>query len=81
MNSSDESYFRGSTEHTIFSVKGSQPLRRKDVGTWLAAPRGERHISKPDEFYQLVESCSPGPYLDMFSRKQRDGWKSWGAEV
>ncbi len=76
------SYFRGQTEHVLFAVKGSQPLKRHDVGTWFAAPRGPRgHSSKPTEFYNLVESCSPGPYLELFARESREGWVSWGAEL
>ncbi len=75
-------YFRGQTEHVIFGVKGSQPLKRHDVGTWFAAPVGPKaHSSKPPSFYELVESCSPGPYLEMFSREQRDGWLMWGADA
>ena len=71
-------YFRGSTEQILFAVKGSQPLKRKDVGTHFEAPRGNGHSAKPDEFYTLVESCSYGPYIDVFGRKERDGWKVWG---
>lgn len=71
-------YFRGSTEQVLFAVKGSQPLKRRDVGTHFEAPRGDRHSAKPDEFYQLVESCSYGPYIDIFGRKDRDGWSVWG---
>jgi len=75
-------YFRGSTEHILFGVKGSQPLKRRDAGTWFEAPRGPGgHSSKPVEFYELVESCSPGPYLEIFARGQREGWVSWGAEA
>lgn len=74
-------YFRGSTEHLLFAVKGSQQLKRKDVGTWFAAPRGNAHSSKPTEAYALIESCSPGPYLEMFSRSDRDGWIHWGADA
>ena len=74
-------YFRGQTEQVLFGVKGSQPLKRKDVGTWFAAPRGPQHSSKPESFYALVESCSPGPYLEMFSRSNRKGWTHWGADA
>lgn len=75
-------YFRGSTEQVLFAVKGSQPLKRKDVGTWFNAPRGPKgHSSKPGEFYDLVESCSPGPFLEMFARSGRKGWTAWGAEA
>ena len=72
------SYFRGSTEQVLFAVKGSQPLKRKDVGTHFLANRGEVHSAKPDEFYSLVESCSYAPYIDVFGRKERDGWSVWG---
>lgn len=72
-------YFRGQTEHVLFGVKGSQPLKRKDVGTVFESPRGDGgHSSKPPAFLELVESCSPGPYLEMFSRSTRSGWVAWG---
>lgn len=71
-------YFRGSTEQILFAVKGSQPLRRKDVGTWFSADRPGGHSTKPDEFFRLVESCSPGPYAELFQRKNREGWFGWG---
>lgn len=71
-------YFRGSTEQVLFCVKGSQPLKRRDVGTHFEAPRGDRHSAKPDEFYKLVESCSYAPYIDIFGRKGREGWAVWG---
>lgn len=74
-------YFRGSTEHVIFGVKGSLSLLRADVGTHFLADRTGRHSGKPGEFYELVESCSPGPWLDMFAREHRPGWVAWGAEV
>lgn len=75
-------YFRGSSEQILFAVKGSQALKRKDVGTWFSASRGEQgHSSKPDEFYELVKSCSPGPYLDYFGRKEREGITVYGADA
>ena len=74
-------YFRGQTEQVLFGVKGSQPLKRKDVGTVLRADRGDGgHSSKPVEFFELVESCSPSPYLEIFSREERDGWTVWGED-
>lgn len=75
-------YFRGQTEHLLFGVRGSQMLKRKDVGTVFHAPRGPKgHSSKPVEVYPLIESCSPGPYLELFARSQRPDWTSWGAEL
>lgn len=76
-------YFRGQTEHILFGVKGSQALKRKDAPTllpaWSRGPNG--HSSKPKEIYNFIESCSPGPYLEMFSRVNREGWKTWGADA
>jgi N6-adenosine-specific RNA methylase IME4 len=72
-------YFRGQTEHVLFGVKGCQPLKRKDVGTVFTADRGKAgHSSKPASFLDLVESCSPGPFIEMFSRSSRAGWVTWG---
>jgi N6-adenosine-specific RNA methylase IME4 len=72
-------YFRGQTEQCLFGVRGSLPLARKDVGTLFLAPRGPNgHSSKPPKFYDLIESCSPGPYLEIFSRTDRANWKHWG---
>ena len=42
------------------------------------ATRKREHSRKPDEFYEIVESCSPGPYLEMFARGARPGWQVWG---
>lgn len=72
-------YFRGQTEHLLFGVRGSLQLMRRDVGTVIHAARGnDDHSSKPVEAYDLIETCSPGPYLDMFSRQTRRGWFTWG---
>jgi N6-adenosine-specific RNA methylase IME4 len=73
-------YFRGSTEQILFAVKGSQPLKRKDAGTWFLAERGkDDHSAKPEEAFQLIEPSSPGPYLEWFpGSKERDGWTKLG---
>jgi N6-adenosine-specific RNA methylase IME4 len=78
-------YYRGSTEQILFAVKGQQSLKRKDVGTWFLAERGKNdlgkddHSAKPAEAFQLIESCSPGPYLEWFpGSKVRDGWTKLG---
>ena len=35
----------------------------------------------PDEVFDIVLTCSPGPRLEMFSRKKRDGFEAWGLEA
>ena len=74
-------YFRGQTEHMLFGVKGSLQLKRKNAPTFFEAERGKRHSEKPEYSYEFIESCSPGPYLEMFSRNNRENWYNWGAEV
>jgi N6-adenosine-specific RNA methylase IME4 len=73
-------YFRGSTEHVLFGVRGSLPLLAKDQPTHFFAPR-RGHSVKPPEFYDIVERCSKGPWLDVFGRQQRKGWTVIGADV
>jgi len=76
-------YFRGQTEHILFAVCGSLPLKRKDASTLLPAwARGKNgHSSKPAEIHEFIESCSPGPYLELFARTKREGWTVWGADA
>jgi N6-adenosine-specific RNA methylase IME4 len=72
-------YFRGATEHVVFAVRGSLPLQMDEgVPTAFLWPRIGAHSVKPDAFGDLVERCSPGPYLELFCRRPRLGWDSWG---
>lgn len=74
-------YFRNVTELVLFGIRGS--LRTLDAGrtqTNILATMKREHSRKPDEFYEIVESCSPGPYLELFARHPRKGWAQWGNE-
>jgi len=73
-------YFRNNTEHVLFAVKGSLKTLRKDCRTAFTAKQG-RHSEKPAAFYDTVESMSPGPFLDVFARRNRFGWDAFGDEV
>lgn len=74
-------YFRNTTEHVLFGVRGRCPILRKDIPTHFTAPCG-RHSAKPAAFFDLVESASPGPYLEIFGRSMaRMGWTALGNEV
>lgn len=75
-------YFRNVTELLLFGVKGSlrtlAPGRRQ---VNLVASRKREHSRKPDEIYNVIESCSQGKYLELFARAPRKGWKQWGDEL
>jgi N6-adenosine-specific RNA methylase IME4 len=72
-------YLRNNTEHCIFATRGEPMVpETKPTSTWFRWPRGA-HSSKPDAFYDLVETVSPGPYCEMFARRARLGdWSYWG---
>lgn len=76
-------YFRNVTELLLFGVRGKNPRTlqpgRTQVNT--LATRKREHSRKPDEQYQLITSCSPGPYLEMFARGERPGWAIWGNQA
>lgn len=75
-------YFRNVTELLLFGVRGSMrtlPPGRSQVN--MIETRKREHSRKPDEQYDLIESCSPGPRLEMFARHGRPGWTLWGNEA
>lgn len=72
--------FTNTTEFVLFARRGGlQPLARTDT-TWWNWKRGE-HSRKPDSFLDVVERVSPAPRLEMFARRQRLGWDTWGNEA
>lgn len=76
-------YFRNVTEILLFGVKGKN-ARTLDPGRTqvnMMQTRKREHSRKPDEQYDLIESCSPGPYLEMFARGTRKGWATWGNQA
>ncbi len=76
-------YFRNVTEIILFGVRGPNPRTlapgRSQVN--FLASRKREHSRKPDEQYDLIESCSPGPYLEMFARGTRKNWAYWGDQA
>ena len=76
-------YFRNVTELILFGVRGKN-ARTLDPGrtqvNYLESRKRE-HSRKPDEQYRLIEECSPGPFLEMFSRGTRPDWTVWGNQA
>ena len=73
-------YLRGATEHCLLGVRGTLACLRNDQRTYFEATRTD-HSRKPEGFYDILETLSPGPRLRLFARSQRDGWESWGDEA
>jgi N6-adenosine-specific RNA methylase IME4 len=75
-------YFRNVTELILFGTRGS--LRTLDPGRRqvnIITSRKREHSRKPDQLYEIIEQCSPGPYLELFARYCRSGWSQWGNEI
>ena len=73
-------YYRGATEHILFAVRGVLRLVGEACPTLHLSHRLP-HSVKPEWFYAMVEAHSPGPYLELFARKTRLGWSTWGDQV
>jgi N6-adenosine-specific RNA methylase IME4 len=73
--------FSPCTEFCLFAAAVERAIHRGRCDrTWWEWPRTIKHSAKPVQFFDVVESVSPGPYLEMFARKNRLGWDAWGNE-
>ena len=65
-------YFRNTTEHVIFAVRGELRTRApaRSIRTDHDWPVGE-NSEKPEGFYDLVRACSFPPYGEAFQRQAR----------
>jgi N6-adenosine-specific RNA methylase IME4 len=76
-------YFRNTTEIILFGTRGKNARTlaqgRRQVNIIKTMKR--EHSRKPDEQYELIEACSPGPFLELFARGPRKGWATWGNQA
>ena len=76
-------YFRNVTEILLFGVRGKnirtlQPGRSQEN---IISSRKREHSRKPDQQYKIIEACSWGPRLELFSRGIMKGWDCWGNQA
>jgi N6-adenosine-specific RNA methylase IME4 len=71
--------FGATTEYVLFARRGSLAHTNWVDRNWWNWPRG-RHSAKPEAFLDIVEQVSPGPYVELFARRDRLGWDTWGNE-
>lgn len=71
---------RSNTEPCLLATRGAP--KRKDAGVRMGiiSPRRE-HSRKPDEVHGRIQRLVPGPYLELFGRQSRPGWKVWGDQA
>ena len=76
-------YFRNVTELLLFGVRGknARTLQPGRTQVNILSTRKREHSRKPDEQFELIQSCSPGPYLELFARGERPNWTIWGNQA
>jgi len=51
---------------------------RHKAGSVIAAPKPYEHSRKPEVFLDIIEEVAPAPRVELFARRDRLGWDSWG---
>jgi N6-adenosine-specific RNA methylase IME4 len=76
-------YFRNVTEILLFGVRGKNVRTLSPARSQVNLIRSMKreHSRKPDEIIGLIEACSPGPYIELFARGDREGWDMWGNQA
>ncbi len=69
-------------EFLILARKGKMPKVTRKDSTWFHTKRpNNKHSKKPEFFQDMIETSSDEPRLEMFARRERDGWDVFGNEV
>jgi N6-adenosine-specific RNA methylase IME4 len=67
-------------EYLLVARRGVPKLLERLPSSVIHAPKGD-HSAKPEVFLDLIEQASPPPRLELFARRQRLGWDTWGDEA
>ena len=74
-------YTRANSEPCLLAVRGSMPVADRSIQSLLYSAI-RKHSQKPDDQYRKIEALYPGKrYLELFARRKREGWDSWGNEI
>ena len=68
-------------EYLLAGVCGTSRVTGRLTGSVIAAPKPYSHSQKPEIFLDLIEQISSGPRIELFARRQRLGWDTWGDEA
>lgn len=70
------------TEFMLVGRTGKMPADKTRVDTtWWHVKRPMRHSQKPEMFQDLIERQTDEPRIELFARRERAGWVTWGDEV
>jgi N6-adenosine-specific RNA methylase IME4 len=71
---------RANAEICLLATRGTPKRLSRSVKRLVIAPRRE-HSRKPDEIYERIECLMEGPYLELFARSTRPGWRTLGNQA
>jgi N6-adenosine-specific RNA methylase IME4 len=66
-------------EFLLVGRRGSPHTMQRFPSSVITASPGA-HSTKPECFLDYIEAVSPSPRLELFARRQRFGWDTWGNE-
>ena len=67
---------RSAAEFFLIGTRGHPQQMSRSSRNLIVAPVRE-HSRKPDAMYALIEATWPGPYVELFARHARAGWRQW----
>ena len=73
--------FCPTTEFLLLGRKGKMPVKKRVDTTWWNVKRTMRHSEKPEHFQDVIETVTNEPRLELFARRKRPNWTTWGNEV
>lgn len=71
-------------ELLLIATRGSCVPDVESLDPSVIAEKRTKHSKKPDSFYELIERLYPlkeSTHVELFARRSRDGWESWGNQV
>ncbi len=84
--------YRNAAEMFLLGTRGEPRVRSKSVrnliaddpglrGEWAITAPLREHSRKPEQMYHAIEELFLGPYCELFARRRRTGWESWGDQL
>jgi N6-adenosine-specific RNA methylase IME4 len=71
---------RANAKPCLLGRRGKLLRLDEGVHSVIMTPVGA-HSEKPDEAYRRMQRLYGGPYLELFARRPREGWTTWGNEI
>lgn len=66
------------SEFLLVGARGAPGLLTRLPNAVIERSQTKEHSKKPELFLDLIEQISPGPYVELFARRNRLGWDTWG---